>query len=206
MKDLVHTLYTLLAPWLALSLLLTGRNPRPSIRRILLSASLGLLILLIPLGKFPICRWIAMLEPNPSITLTALLAIALIARGGGRRFFRPQDWRAAWIAGSIAALILFPMGLGLTSLDPYAWGWGPGLPVATTALAVMFLLGGNRFGIVLLLCLIGMLFPPMESQNSWDAVIDPFYAFFSLIITALLVFRTPLNFVAPASPSGRGDG
>ncbi len=206
MKDLVHALYALLAPWLILSLVLTGRNPRPSLRRMLLSASLGLLILLIPLGKFPICRWIAVLEPNPSITLTALLAIALIARGGGRRFFRPQDWRAAWISGSIAALILYPMGLGLTSLDPYTWGWGPVIPIATTAPAVMFLLGGNRFGIVLLLCLIGMLFPPMESHNSWDALIDPFYAFLSLIITALLVFRIPLISVPPASPSERGDG
>ena len=206
MKDLVHALYALLAPWLALSLVLIGRNPRPSIRRILLSASLVLLILLIPLGKFPTCRWIAVLEPNPSITLTGLLAIALIARAGGRRFFRPQDWRAAWISGSIAALILYPMGLGLTSVDPYAWGWGFMLPIATTALVAMLLLGGNRFGIVLLLCLIGMLLSPMESHNSWDALIDPFYAFFSLIITIPLLFGKSLNFVAPASPSERGDG
>lgn len=207
MRDLLHAFYALLVPWLAISLLLTGRNPRPALRRIILSSLLGLMMLLIPIWNFPLCRWIALLEPNPSITLTALLAIALIARAGGTRLFRPQDWCAAWIVGALTSLLLYPMGLGLTPIDPYAWGWGPMIPMATAVLATALLLGDNRFGIVLLFCVMGMMLHPMESRNSWDALIDPFYAAISLIGTGGLVvrkWRGGINFAEPASPSERG--
>lgn len=209
MKDLLHALYALLAPWLAISLLLTGRNPHPALRRIVLSSLLGLLLLLIPISNFPLCRWIALLEPNPSITLTLLLAIALIARAGGGKLFRPQDWRAAWIVGALGSLLLYPMGLGLTSIDPYSWGWGLIIPFATTVLATLLLLSGNRFGIVLLLCVMGMMLHPMESRNSWDALIDPFYAIVSLIMTVGLMFiklRGGITSAESASPSERDAG
>ena len=76
------------------------------------------------------------------------------------------------------------MGLGLTSIDPYAWGWGPGLPLATALCASIFLLRGNRFGIILILPLLGSLLHLQESANLWDALIDSCYAGTALLAVA----------------------
>ena len=205
----LHALYAAFAPWLALSLLFIGRNPHPSRPRLFVSLAIAAALLVLPINGFVLCRWIALFEPNPSITLTLLLAIALIARAGRIKLFRLQDWRAAWIVGTFSSLLLYPMGLGLTSIDPYSWGWGTVIPSATTVLAILLLLSGNRFGIVLLLCVLGMMLHPMESRNSWDALIDPFYAGFSLIATLCLIIirlRGGITFAGSASPNERGDG
>jgi hypothetical protein len=53
----------------------------------------------------------------------------------------------------------------------------------------MLILRGSRFGIVLLLPFAGFLIGLQESTNFWDAVIDPFYAIFSIL--ACLVLLVP---------------
>jgi hypothetical protein len=182
----LHLLDAALAPGLALTLVLLGRNPHPSRQRIVISLLLAPAILFLPICQFSVARWIAFLEPNPSVTLTALLLIAVIARAGGPKFFRPQDWKAAWLFGSMASLILYPTALGLTKFDAYALGWSPLLPLATAAVTTILLLTENRFGILLLLALGGMVVHPMESTNAWDCLIDPCYGIFSLVATLLM--------------------
>jgi hypothetical protein len=186
---LLHLLYAALAPWLALALLLLGRNPYPSALRITLSLLLPAGFLLLPIQHFFLVQWILLLEPNPSITLASLLALTLLSRAGGPSFLRPQDWNAAWLFGAAASLILYPMALGLTRFDPYAWGWGTHLPLAVAAITTVLLFTGNRFGLLLLLALLGMLFPPMESRNHWDCLLDPFYGGVSLIISLCLLYK-----------------
>jgi hypothetical protein len=186
-EGVLHAVYASMAPWLALTLLLIGRSPYPTGIRLLTAPLMAAALLLLPLHHFPLARWIAVLEANPSIILTALLTIAVVGRTGGPRLFTTQDWRAAWIFGAAASLILYPMGLGLTSLDPYTWGWEPALPLVITAMATVLIIRGNRFGIVLLLGLLGMLLQPMESNNAWDYLLDPIYGIFSLLAVLLLI-------------------
>jgi hypothetical protein len=190
-RELSQQLYAGLGPWLALALLLIGRNPYLSRVRIIGSLLLALIVLSIPvpLTGWNGFAWVRMLEPNPSFTLTALLGIALWERISGKTPFRPEDWKAAWISGAVVALLLYPMGLGLTSHDPYGWGWSPQIPILTAVAAVILLLWGNRFGIVLLLPFFGFLLHLQESTNFWDALIDPFYAIFSIL--ACLVLLVP---------------
>jgi len=180
-QQVIHPLYGALAPWLALSLLVLGRNPRLSRTRITGSLLLAFFLLRIPVGGWPLFAWCRTLEMNPSFTLTGLLAIALWQRLSGKVIFRSEDWRAAWIVGSLASLVLYPMGLGLTSIDPYSWGWGPTVPILTAACTTLLLIQGNRFGIILILPPLGSLLHLQESANFWDALIDPFYGGLSLI-------------------------
>jgi hypothetical protein len=186
---LVHQFYAALAPWAALSLLLLGRNPYLSRQRIIGSLLLAFFLLRIPVGGWPLFAWCRTLEMNPSFILTGLLAVALWQRLSGRKFFRVQDWSAAWIFGAAAALILYPMGLGLTAIDSYTWGWERFLPLGTALVALLLLIAGNRFGILLLLPLSGFLLPLQESANFWDAVIDPFYGGFALIASSWILLR-----------------
>ena len=183
-QQVLHHLYAALAPWLALSLLLLGRNPHLSRTRITGSLLLAFFLLRIPVEGWSSFSWIRVLEPNPSFTLTGLLAVALLQRVSGKKIFRSVDWSGAWIFGGAAALVLYPMGLGLTPIDPYAWGRGPVVPVVTALYASIFLLRGNRFGILLLLPCAGFLLHLQESSNFWDALIDPCYAVTALLVVA----------------------
>ena len=183
-QGIIHDLYAGLAPWMALALIFLGRNPHLSRTRILGALLLAFFLLRISIGGWHLFAWIRVLEPNPSFTLTGLLAVALLQRVSGKKIFRSVDWSGAWVFGGVAALVLYPMGLGLTSIDPYAWGWGPGLPLATALCAIIFLLRGNRFGILLILPLLGSLLHLQESANLWDALIDPCYAGTALLAVA----------------------
>lgn len=192
MSDLfVHQLYAALAPWSALTLFFLGRNPHPSRRRMVGSSLLSLLLLLLPLpiawrGWSPIA-WIFLLEPNPSFILTSLLLLALLRRFGCNRLFSPDGWRAAWIFGCVASLILYPMALGLTSLDTYSLGWRPALTLVVALVAIILILRKNPFGVVLLTPFAGYLLRLQESRNFWDAILDPFYGGLSLIIVIVMI-------------------
>lgn len=207
-RELLQQLYAGLAPWLALALLLLGRNPYLSRARIIGSLLLALILLSIPvpLTGWNGFAWVRVLEPNPSFTLTALLGIALWERISRKRLFRPADWKAAWIFGTASALLLYPMALGLTSLDPYGWGWGPRIPILVAVAAAMLTLRGSRFGILLLLPFAGFLTGLQESTNFWDAVIDPFYAIFSILAVIVTIALRGVKSVALTSPEGIVDG
>lgn len=205
---IIHDLHAALAPWFALSLILLGRNPHLSRMRIVGSLLLAFFLLRIPVAGWAGFSWCRTLEMNPSVTLTALLAIALWGRVARGKLFRTADWGAAWIFGAVAALVLYPMGLGLTPIDPYGWGWGRALPLATAGIATLLLVRGNRFGIVLLFTLAGFLAGLQESTNFWDALIDPFYGGVSLVLAVRLIvlevnYRKPLSSAVPANPSGK---
>lgn len=188
---ILHQLYAGLAPWLALSLVLLGRNPFLSRPRIIGALLLAFFALRIPVGGWPLFAWCRMLEMNPSFTLTGLLCVALWQRLSCKLIFRAEDWRAAWVVGAIAAFALYPLGLGLTSIDPYTWGWGSVVPISTSVAASGLLIAGNRFGMLLLLPLLGSLFHLQESANFWDAFMDPFYGAISLGACFYLLLRRP---------------
>ena len=185
-EGIIHDLYAGLAPWMALALIFLGRNPHLSWTRILGSLLLAFFLLRISIGGWHLFAWIRVLEPNPSFTLTGLLAVALLQRVSGKKIFRSSDWNAAWAFGALAALLLYPMGLGLSSHDSYSWGWGIWIPVLIAVAAVILLLLGNRFGIILILSQLGSLLHLQESANLWNALVDPFYGGVSLV--AVIIF------------------
>jgi len=190
---LTHQLYAGAASWLGLSLLLLGRNPSLSRTRIAGSLLLGFFLLRIPVAGWSGFAWIRVLEPNPSFTLTGLLAIVLWERVSQRKFLRPADWNALWIFGAAASLLLYPTALGLTSYDHYIWGWWPRLPIGTAVITTLLLLRGNRFGLLLLLPFAGFLLHLQESANFWDALINPLYGAVSLGALAVLITQRILR-------------
>jgi len=197
---LIHQIYAAVAPWVGLALLFIGRNPHPGLRRIIAAVLLASLVLfVIPISGWTLAAWLRVLEPNPSVGLTVLLLIALTSRLTGLPLFRRQDWNAAWIFGAVAALVLYPMGLGLTGIDPYTWGWGSVLPLTVTASTTLLLLRGNRFGIVLLLPFAGWVLGIQESTNFWNTLVDPFYGAAALILTANLILRRCSPLTSPSA-------
>ena len=164
-----------------------------------IAATLAGIVSIIPfLGHVP-RYWLSGLTPNISVPLFALLVISITERAGCPPFFRAREWRAAFLFGAIAALLLYPsaLGLGLPSLDVYAIGWpwlvwGHSLLLfgVVAAVAALLVWRANRFGWILvaaaLLCWLG----GQESRNFWDYLIDPLYAVVSLLgVTKLATDR-----------------
>lgn len=182
-----HFLPTALACWLALSLVFLGKAPRPGAVRLAVSLLAAASVLLIPVKGWMLFQWLAVLEPEPSVTVTAMLFAGLLSRAGGPRLLRSCDWNSAWAFGAIGALLLLPATIGLSSVDIYSWGWCNGFVLAVGLVTLGLLLKGNRFGVILLIDLLVLLLRPGESKNAWDVLIDPLYGTAAVIVVC---FRT----------------
>jgi hypothetical protein len=111
-----------------------------------------------------------------SIPFFGLVAVMIAEKFFHRKIFSARDWKAAWIFGVAASLLLYPSALGLTRIDAYGWGWSPcGLVAAVAAITILLLWKKNAFGVLLLLALGGFAFQLKTSINLWDYVIDPIY-------------------------------
>ncbi len=154
-------------------------------RRVNLSFGVAaILILFLPVSGMRLWSVAFSFCPNPSLPLLGMVCVALWQRLFGTRIFRPADWQAAWLFGAIAgsALHLHPMVLG--SLDLYYWGWDREVAAwCLAALAMVFLVCGNRLGVLLLAALIAFAVDALESANCWDYVIDPFYWMIGVVAT-----------------------
>jgi hypothetical protein len=151
--------------------------------------------------------WIKSLAPNASIPMAGLLLAAILGRASNKSVFRPADWKAAWIFGAAASLVLYPSALGLGAFDTYSLGWPwlfhsvsialfAGVGVAS-ALLLWF---GNRFGYLLLLASLGYLAGFQESTNFWDYILDPLFGAVSLV--ALIAMAWCSREPRPVNPRG----
>ena len=143
-------------------------------------------------------HWSASLSGNFSVIMAVLLLFGIISRAGGCGFFRAVDWKAAWIFGAVASLLLYPsaLGLGPQNFDSYALGWpwlfrGQSLVLFGGAglTAALLIWCGNRFGYALLLALLAYATGFQESENLWDYILDPVYGAVSLLVVLWSAIR-----------------
>ena len=143
-------------------------------------------------------HWSASLSGNFSVIMVVLLLVGIISRARGCGFFRAGDWKAAWIFGAVASLLLYPsaLGLGPQNFDSYALGWpwlfrGQSLVLFGGAglTAALLIWCGNRFGYVLLLALLACATGFQESENLWDYLLDPVYGAVSLLVVLWSAIR-----------------
>jgi hypothetical protein len=181
MKALIQTAWSFAAITLGLAWLLAKTAHAAGLRRLgigwvaacVVTAGLAANI---PISGLPWFRCAAGYVPQWSVPLLAVLAADLWAKTGKARWFRRQDWRAAWVFGTVGGLALYPMALGLGQIDPYSLGWSIGPFTVVMALVSGGLLWrGNRFGIVLVLAAAAWQLGVNFSGNLWDCLVDPFY-------------------------------
>jgi hypothetical protein len=85
-----------------------------------------------------------------------------------------------WIA--LVAIIFYPLALGVSMLDPYAWGYGSFILLAAviaTAL-IAWLAGSNHISIILALAILAWAAGWHESTNLWDYILDPFLGLWAI--------------------------
>jgi len=146
-----------------------------------MTGAIAAAVMLVPIQGLELARWVAGLNANFSIPLTAILAVIVWERIFERSLFSEREWTTAWSFGAIGGLALYPMALGLGSFDPYEWGWRFSLLfVAIGALTVWLIWKQNRFGFLLLLAVVAFQLRLLESTNYWDYLLDPVYSLVSI--------------------------
>lgn len=150
---------------------------------LLLAAAGALVVLALPIDGVSVWRRARGVNANFSIPLTGMLAVAVCERAFARPLFSRGDWTLAWRCGAIGGVALYPLALGLTSFDPYAWGWrfSP-LFVMTGALTGWLIWRQSRFGILLLLAAVAFNCHLLESDNYSDYLLDPVYCLTSVAV------------------------
>lgn len=197
MKESV-IVWTALVPWLLLWWIFQRVIGRRGWGAALVSGLVALAAVWFPWFGHALPYWSASLSANFSVVMAVLLVVAIYDRAAGREIFRARDWRAAWIFGAVASLLLYPsaLGLGPQNFDSYALGWPwlfwlQSLPLFGGAglSAALLIWRGNRFGYVVLLALLGYAAGFQESENLWDYVLDPVYGAVSLVVVLWISLR-----------------
>jgi hypothetical protein len=173
-------------PWLAVMWCLVRivqslRLKLRGVALLLVTGGIGAAVLLVPIQGLVVARWVAGLNTNFSVPLTALMAASVCERVCARPLLSEREWATAWLFGAVGGLALYPMALGLGGFDPYEWGW-PVSPlfIAVGAITAWLVWQQNRFGMVLLLAAVAFQLGLLESANYWDYLLDPIYSLVSI--------------------------
>ena len=126
--------------------------------------------------ELPLAAYVRGFTGELSITSMLLLWTA---------YFSPKEIHVppvmkVWFA--LVAIIFYPLALGVSMLDPYAWGYDSFTLLAaviTTALLALFA-GSNRIAIILGLAILAWAAGWHESTNLWDYILDPFLGIWAI--------------------------
>ena len=152
--------------------------------RTLGAVSAGLLLPLLPLDSVHLAGLLYGHSGALSLPGLALLAAFSVRRLGGPDLLPPTQ-RRGWRLGLVLlALALYPMALGLGTLDSYAMGYGdPALPIAVAVMAALLWFRGIRTSALLLLAVLWCwLLGLGESHNLWDYLLDVWTMLAALLI------------------------
>jgi hypothetical protein len=138
------------------------------------------LIVVIPLGGLSLARWLISINANFSIPLTAILLSKVWENASHIKLLDGKAFLSSWIFGLTVGLVLYPMALGLGRFDPYEFGWSFSLLfVLLMTVTVMLLFLKNRFGVILVACILAYDLELLESKNLWEYLVDPFFVLIS---------------------------
>lgn len=162
----------------------TSPQPFPVIVKVLLILLIANLFFW-PLGlgmELPLVAYVRGLVGDLSIVTMLLLWTTLLPKNKSAPF-------AFKFALALIAIIFYPLALGFSMMDPYAWGYGS----ITFFIAVLFfalvcgLANWSKGVWIIAIAILAWAAQWHESANLWDYLLDPFLAIWALtgLIAAL---------------------
>ena len=126
--------------------------------------------------ELPLAAYVRGFTGELSITSMLLLWTA---------YFSPKEIHVpvvmkVWVA--LVALVFYPLALGVSMLDPYAWGYGSIALLAAVIITALiaWLAGSNRIVIILAMAILAWAAGWHESANLWDYILDPFLGLWAI--------------------------
>ena len=133
------------------------------------------LAITLPVHGLTAGEWLRSVIGDPSIP--SLILFADITSRRVWQFSLVQDESRKWLLRGIAlaGLMFYPLALGATVFDPYAWGYlSQMLAMMLAAFSAMAWWKGLRnLAVILLLPVLAYHLKMLESVNLWDYLIDP---------------------------------
>lgn len=167
---------SLIAAW-ALQLPRVEQLPK---RYLAMLAAAVLIVSLIPFNGLPLAAYVRGITGDLSITTMVLLWAALLKPYCAAIGLKQRDHLLMLVAA--AALLLYPMTLGMSLYDPYRMGYGDTVFVAAVlAIAsAAWLLRHSLIATSLALATLAWSLGWYESTNLWDYLLDPLVAIYAL--------------------------
>jgi len=159
-------------------------NPLPFAAKILLVILIGN-ILFWPLGMdLPLVVYVRGVTGDLSIVLTLLLWSSLLPSS------KPTPI-AFKFAVAVIAFCFYPLALGISMIDPYAWGYGSIVFLATVLFfALVCGLANWIKGVwIIAIAIIAWSAHWHESANLWDYLLDPFLAIWAICTCIGVMYR-----------------
>jgi hypothetical protein len=159
-------------------------NPLPFIAKAILVLLIGNLLFW-PLGmSLPLVAYVRGVTGDLSIVLTLLLWSSLLPS------YKPAPL-AFKFAVAIIALCFYPFALGIGMNDPYAWGYGSIVFLATVLCFALVcgLANWNRGVWIIAIAIIAWAAHWHESANLWDYLLDPFLAIWAICACIGMLYR-----------------
>ena len=160
-------------------------NPLPFAAKIFLVILLGN-ILFWPLGiDLPLVAYVRGVTGDLSIVLTLLLWSSLLPS------HKPAPITFKFAVAFIA-LCFYPFALGVGMIDPYAWGYGSMVFLATVLFfALVCGLANWSQGVwIIAIAIIAWSAHWHESANLWDYLLDPFLAIWAICACIGVMYRS----------------
>ncbi|MCW8963788.1 MAG: hypothetical protein OQL16_08330 [Gammaproteobacteria bacterium] len=143
----------------------------------------------VPINELSVLAYIRAVLADLSITSMILLCAMIASAYTGQRFIKTSSRHQLENSVLIAALILYPLGLGLTPYDTYAAGYGSLTMLGMLVLVAGYLLWREAYFVLtlLLIAICAYLAGMLQSSNLWDYMIDPWLVI--LVITTKIRLR-----------------
>jgi hypothetical protein len=156
----------------------------PLLRRAAASGA-AIIVASIPLWGVSAAGFVRGMTGDLSVTTLLLLALALLHSFTGKPLVADGNRLALVRAISIAAILFYPLALGLGMFDPYRLGYGNlWFMIALLGLAVW---SGLRYSTLLSFCIALAVAAWSagwyESPNLWDYLLDPWLALYAFAVT-----------------------
>lgn len=136
----------------------------------------------VPVRDSSLAEYLWSLTGHLSAPTLLLLAHAAMRRADLAPRHEPQQFSALMRLVAPVAVLFYPLALGFTPVDPYAWGYQPfWILLGMLFLFVCAVIRGKHLVANLLTAgVLAWLLDLYDSGNLWDYLLDPLLAFFAL--------------------------
>lgn len=148
---------------------------------------------LIPINNLVVVGYLRGGIGDPSIMTMLLVSSYLIRHYTQLTPIPDADFKIMMLAYAAIGIAYYPFALGISLVDPYAWGYGS-IWAGLAVLAVCTLLIRIKLSvacILVTLCVIAYLLKVLESRNLWDYLIDPMLWVYAIIYAVMHLLITP---------------
>lgn len=144
--------------------------------------AVALIVLSVPLWGLSLSGFVRGITGDLSISSVVLLVLALTRSLSGRELVQGVNRHAMLRAVAIAAVLFYPLALGLGAFDPYRLGYGNlWFMAALLGFAIWSSLRYSTFLAVCIALAVGAWSAGWyESPNLWDYLLDPWLAIYAL--------------------------